>query len=60
MNQHNMFDELNNRFRESSNVKCFLKNIAFGESYIEAYLEPKRISTMERFGNVLNGLLFSQ
>ena len=49
MNQHNMFDELNNRFRESYNVKCFLKNIAFGESYIEVYLEPKRISTMERF-----------
>ena len=30
MNQHNMFDELNNRFRESYNVKCFWRVVYRG------------------------------
>ena len=50
----------NNRFQEYYNVKYF-KEIKCLKSLqkAEAYLEPKRGSTVELFVNILNGLLFS-
>ena len=49
----------NNRFQESYNVKYF-KEIKCLESLLKAevYLEPKRISAMELFLNILNGYYF--
>ena len=54
-----MFDELkevnkvlsqNNRFQESHNVKYFKKiKHLISRQKVEAYLEPKRTSTMELF-----------
>ena len=51
----------NNRLQESYNAKYF-KEIKRWKSLqkAEAYLEPKRVSTMELFVNKLNSLLFSQ
>ena len=51
----------NNRFQEFYNVKYFkeIKRLSL-QVKAEAYLEPKRASTMELFVNILNGLLFLQ
>ena len=48
-----MFDELKEvkYFKEIKRLKSLQK--------AEAYLEPKRGSTMDLFVNILNGLLFS-
>ena len=48
-----------NRFQESYNVKYF-KEIQCLKSLqkTEAYLEPKQVSMMELFVNILNGLLY--
>ena len=48
-----MFDEL-------KEVKYFKEIADFKSVFQEAYLEPKRASTMELFVNILYGLLFSQ
>ena len=63
---NSMFDELKeekyfkeiNRFQKSYNLK-YLKEIKRLKSpqKAEAYLEPKKASTMELFMNILKGLL---
>ena len=62
-----MFHELkeilarNKRFEECYNVKYFKETKCLKSlQKAEAYLEPKRASTMRLFVKILNSLLFSQ
>ena len=55
-----MFDELKEvkYFREITGFKSLEIERLKSLQKSEAYLEPKRASTMELFVNILNGLLF--